>query len=450
MVKDGCEVQVQGNKSIDHDDMRPYFIRRNELSVDNGCILWGSRVIIPSRMRKDVLNLLHATHMGMSQTKALARGYVWWPCLDGDIEQVVRNCDACKLNQSKPASSVPHPWAKPSGPWERIHLDFCGPFYGFMWLVVIDAFSKWIEIKRMSSTKSGPVIRELRELFSRFGLPKIVCSDNGPQLTSDEMKNFMTKNGINHVLIPAWHPASNGQAESVVGKFKHAMKRMCSQNPDILHNLANWLMIYRNTPHTATGVEPSVAMLGRRTRNAFSLLHPLNSSRSVRKGCRQEQRILDSKTSSREFDIGDRVIYWDELHKNWNEGTVKELQGSKVLVISTEKGDTRKHLDHVRKDKSNTEPEPVNNKFAELKLAAESGEVKRNPDSTGHDHKANLENVPSTNSEHYHEASLRFGQPNIEPSPISSDNKPETKINIRPKRVKIKPDRLNYTKLGGD
>ena len=88
-----------------------------------------------------------------------------------------------------------------------------------MWLVVICSYSKWIEVIKMSSTKSEPVIKDIRGLFSRFGLPRVIVSDNGPQLVSNEMKNLMNRNVINHVLIPAFHPASNGQAESIVGKF---------------------------------------------------------------------------------------------------------------------------------------------------------------------------------------------------------------------------------------
>ena len=97
---------------------------------------------------------------------------------------------------------------------------------------------------KMSSTKSRPVIKELRGLFSRFGLPRVIVSDNGPQLVSTEMENFMTRNDINHVLIPAYHPAGSGQAKSIVGKFKRAMNRMCLQHPDISCNLANWLINY--------------------------------------------------------------------------------------------------------------------------------------------------------------------------------------------------------------
>ena len=454
LIKDGWVNQVPDDKmghsggaeeddKVGLDEMRPYTMRKSELSVDSGCVLWGSRVIIPTSQRKDVLRLLHATHMGMSQTKALARGYVWWPGLDADIERVVRDCEACKMNQSKPASSVPHPWVKPTRPWERVHLDFCGPVFGSMWLVVICAYSKWIEVIRMSSTKSGPVIKELRELFSRFGLPSVVVSDNGPQLVSNEMKSFMTRNGINHVLIPAYHPASNGQAESIVGKFKRAMNRMCLNNPDISYNLANWLMNYRNTPHTATGVEPSVAMLGRRTRNALSLLHPLNSRKATKKLCDQEQKVLDSKTSRREFAVGEKVLFWNELHKNWNHGTVKELQGSKVMVITTvDKQETRKHLDHVRKDGascSRSEPGQNHSRVEEEpRLTMSDVNPQQSP-----------EPVPdqSIDQEHDHKASLRLGQLESHEKPA---NEPvESDISNRPKRQIKLPDRLNYSKLGG-
>ena len=195
----------------DNPKLKPYFDRRHELSIDTGCILWGSRVVIPDKLRQDILELLHSTHMGMVGMKALARGYIWWPGLDADIERTARQCDACQENQRKPPKSVPHPWVKPSGPWERLHLDFCGPVFSSMWLVVIDSYSKWVEILRMANIKSGPVIRELRTLFSRFGISRVVVSDNGPQLTSDEMKNFMNRNGIHHIFIPSYHPASNGQ-----------------------------------------------------------------------------------------------------------------------------------------------------------------------------------------------------------------------------------------------
>ena len=227
---------------LNDEKLKSYHQKKDEITVDTNCLLWGSRVIIPKTMQQSVLELLHATHMGMVSMKSLARGYVWWPGMDNEIEGIAKRCEACQKNQRKPKASIPHPWVAPSEPWERLHLDFAGPFLGWMWLILIDAYSKWIEIVKMSNTNSGSTIKALRDIFSRFGLPQSIVSDNGPQLISIEMSQFMKKNGIHHILIPSYHPASNGQAESIVGKFKTGMKKMLVFNPDLAYNLSTWLM----------------------------------------------------------------------------------------------------------------------------------------------------------------------------------------------------------------
>ena len=136
------------------DTMKQYYQRRFELSVEQNCLLWGARVVIPEKLRDSILELLHCTHLGSCSMKALGRGYVWWPKMDEAIEGVARSCQTCQLNQPRPAKAVPHPWTAPTTPWERIHLDFCS-FNGFQWLLVVDAFSKWVEVVNMrNNTKA--------------------------------------------------------------------------------------------------------------------------------------------------------------------------------------------------------------------------------------------------------------------------------------------------------
>ena len=83
-----------------------------------------------------------------------------------------------------PAKALNHPWKKPSNPWERIHIDFAGPFKGHVWLILVDAFTKWPDVIEMSSTSSERTIEILRSLFTRYGIPRILVSDNGTQFTS--------------------------------------------------------------------------------------------------------------------------------------------------------------------------------------------------------------------------------------------------------------------------
>ena len=328
------------------DSIEPYFNRKDEISIDKECLLWRSRVIVPEKLRKDILKLLHSTHSGMVNMKSMARNYVWWPKIDKDIEATVRNCQPCQVNQKKPQASIPHPWVKPNEPWERIHIDCCDLF-GHMWLIIVCSYSKWVEVIKMNSTTSKKTIEELRKLFSQFGLPLVIVSDNGPQFVSIEFENFIQQNVMKHILIPAYHPASNDQAESLVGKFKACMKKMILSNPDIMFNVSNWLLGYRSTIHPSTSKEPSLAMFGRKTRTAMSLLNPLSNKQLSSKDIKADQRAISEEIPSRTFVIGENVKYYDVLKKQYCFGKIVDIEGSKVFIIEGERGRDRKHLDHI-------------------------------------------------------------------------------------------------------
>ena len=168
----------------------------------------------------------HSVHMGISKTKNLARYYVWYPKIDEDIENLVKSCEPCQLNRNDPEKHSSHSWQYPSKPWERIHIDFCGPFRNHMYLIVVDAYSKWLEVIRMSSsTSTSETIKVLLSLFARQGLPDKLVSDNGPQFTSDEFKEFVLNCGILHIKTAPYHPQTNGEAERLVQTFKNFVKR---------------------------------------------------------------------------------------------------------------------------------------------------------------------------------------------------------------------------------
>ena len=201
----------------------PYWCRRGELTIEGDCVLWGVRVIIPGKLQRKVLTELHHGHPGIVRMKAVARGHVWWPGLDKAVESCAKACPSCQANKNLPAKSPLHPWSWPTSPWERIHVDYAGPIMGKMLLVITDAHSKWPEIYTMNSTTSQKTISVLREVFARFRLPRQLVSDNGPQFTSVEFKQFMESNGVKHIRTASYHPASNGAAERLVQTVKQAL-----------------------------------------------------------------------------------------------------------------------------------------------------------------------------------------------------------------------------------
>jgi len=228
-----------------------------ELSIENGCILWGARVVIPPRFREQLPNELHLEHQGITRTKAFARSYLWWPKLDSDIESLISSCLVCKAVQPEPPKAPLHPWSYATRPWERIHIDYAEK-KGRYYLIVVDSYSKWLEVFSMNSMTAGKTIERLRSLFARYGLPEILVSDNGGQFTSEEFSKFIQKNGIRHRKIPPYHAATNGQAERYVQTLKQRLtKHMLEDNKlSEEHCLANFLLSYRTTPNSTTGQSP--------------------------------------------------------------------------------------------------------------------------------------------------------------------------------------------------
>ncbi|XP_044171405.1 uncharacterized protein K02A2.6-like [Acropora millepora] len=92
------------------EELRYYRAKREEFTVEDGCLLRGTRVVIPSKYQQEVLSELHLNHPGMARMKSLARLHVWWPNLDSDIEQTVRDCPDCQANRCKTPLKVNNPW----------------------------------------------------------------------------------------------------------------------------------------------------------------------------------------------------------------------------------------------------------------------------------------------------------------------------------------------------
>lgn len=204
-----AEFTLNGWPSECADDLKPYYVRRWELSLEQGCVTWGSRVIIPDALRDRVLDLLHEEHPGASRMKMLARSFVWWPGLDQAIEKYVQRCKICQAVQPS-AQPVPlHPWSYPAKCWSRVHVDFAVKDEN-VFLVLVDAYSKWVEVWPMTSTSASKTIEKIRGAFAAYGLPETLVSDNGPQFTSAEFADFLAANGVKHVRIPPYHAASMG------------------------------------------------------------------------------------------------------------------------------------------------------------------------------------------------------------------------------------------------
>jgi len=252
--------------------LQSYLSRRKELSIFDGCILWGNQVVIPTAGRQAILEELHESHQGASRMKGRARMVVWWPNLDKEIEDLVSSCNACQSSRSLPPVAPLHPWSWPDKPWSRIHMDYAGPVNNQMLFVVVDSFSKWMEVLPVKTASASVTIEKLRALFATHGIPEIIASDNGTHFVNALMKQFLKANGVRHITAAPYHPSSNGLAEWTIQTCKAAINKMSSGTLET--KIQRFLLDYRITPQGTTGIPPVQLLMGGQLRSCLVLVFP--------------------------------------------------------------------------------------------------------------------------------------------------------------------------------
>ena len=326
----------------------PFQRRITELSVEDGCLLLGSRVVIPNSLTEMVLNELHQAHPGMSRMKALARSYVWWPGMDNDIESALKKCNVCQEHQRMPTLAPLHPWENASKPWTRLHIDYAGPFMSKMFLIIVDNYSKLLEVFPVSTASAEATISKLRSVFATHGLPEICASDNASCFKSEEFGDFMTRNRIRHVTSAPYHPSTNGCIERAVQTFKSAMEKMAKPSKDSLEvRLQRFLFTYRITPQTQTNNSPAELLMNRKLNSGLSSIKPCMD----RKMCERWEVMIQNRNSQtfRQIHLGDAV--WIRNYVNgpkWLIGTVIAKNGPVSFEVDVKGHMLRRHLDQIR------------------------------------------------------------------------------------------------------
>ncbi|GBP58917.1 Uncharacterized protein K02A2.6 [Eumeta japonica] len=343
--------------------LKPYYNCRFQLNVEDGCILRGHKVVIPLNLQGRILRELHSSHFGVVKTKAEARRRFWWPGIDADIESAVGACSACTALPPGPRAT--RALAVPARPWERVHLDMLSVAGGT--LVVVDAHSKWVEWAPLADgAGTEPVLRRLSEMLGRFGLPRTIVTDNATPFTSARFRRYCEVNDIKHVTIPPYHPASNGQAEITVKLIKRALKTLMSETNSVSsleHQVNKYLLSYRNSVHSTTGVSPAQLMLGRNVRTRLDLLCPrkdvpkhvtpapsaANLAQSVsRSQISQSKYFGETKIN---FTVGDKVIV-----KRHYQNVSKETRRSVITLARWRRrlhsGHPQAAYEHYNRDES--------------------------------------------------------------------------------------------------
>ena len=204
---------------------RPYFGFRDELVMEDGIVLKGTRLVIPSRMRQEILRQLHRSHMGIEATLRRIRDTVFWPGINGEMRDLISRCEACQSYKPAQQKETLQAHERPTQPWAKAAADLFTE-EGRHYLITVDYCTNFWEVDYLGTdTSSRAVINKLRAHFARHGIPRELITDNGPQFSSGEFSGFARSWNFAHVTTSPYYPQANGQAESAVKTAKGLMKK---------------------------------------------------------------------------------------------------------------------------------------------------------------------------------------------------------------------------------
>lgn len=291
--------------------------------VSDGIIFYNNRVIIPSSLRKKMLNFLHEAHFGISKTKARAKMVFYWPNMNQCIENMIQKCLICEKFRSNNVKEELTQYEVPDLPFHSVSCDILY-FAGYDYLVLYDRFSKWLECCRLKFKDSYNIIQCLKKIFSVHGIPEVVVADNVP-FNSFAIKKFAHEWCFEIITTSPFYSQSNGLAEKAVDIAKNMLKKSKESGNDI----DLMLLEYRNTPIVNIGFSPSQILMSRVSRTKIftmrNLLFPkiINGVKEKLIEINQKVKAHYDKTCKVKkvsFKEGDDVVY--RYGKEWKSGRI--------------------------------------------------------------------------------------------------------------------------------
>lgn len=250
-------------------DITPYHRFKDCLSTVDGVIIYKSRVVIPPRLRSEVLENLHSAHQGVTSMNARAESSVFWPGITTDINKVRQRCYQCNNMSPSQPSAPPVKPILPEYPFQSICSDYCHKA-GTGYLVTVDRYSNWPVVQRVRHGEgtSKHLIAAVKNHCGTYGIPEELSSDGGPQFESREANQFFDAYGIHHRVSSVAYPHSNCRAELAVKSIKRLLTDNTGPNGSLdTDRVLRALLQYKNTPDPVTGMSPAQVIYGRQLRD---------------------------------------------------------------------------------------------------------------------------------------------------------------------------------------
>ena len=219
---------------------------------------------------------LHPQSSGLTLL-ASYRDSLYWPCMATERKEYISKCDVCLAHRSTPGKEPLLSHELVARPWSKVAADLC-ELDGRTLLVISDYYSNFIEVARLNSVTSRSVIKEMKDVFARYGIPDVLVTDNGAQFASAEFAIFAETWSFEHHTSSPRYPQSNGKAENAVQTVKRLFTKCKASGQSEYLALLDW----RNTPTEGVGTSPAQRLFVRKQTSQVSLWkHPCNRVRWV-------------------------------------------------------------------------------------------------------------------------------------------------------------------------
>ena len=192
-------------------EAQAYWKLKEDLFVEDNLVIKEEKVLVPVSLRGNVLKKLHLAHLGIKKTKSRARQVLYWPGIDNEIENMIKECRICERNSPSNYKEKLIPHEVPDRRFQKVSNDICD-FQGNSYLILVDNMSKWLEIKKLANKSSKAVIEAWREIFATHGIPETIFGDNNP-FNSYECKEYAESIGSKIETSSPEYARSNGLGE---------------------------------------------------------------------------------------------------------------------------------------------------------------------------------------------------------------------------------------------
>ena len=364
----------------------PYYSHRKDLLAIDQIVMLNDRPIIPTSLRAEVLEHLHAGHAGVTHMYARATSCMYWPNMKTDIVKTRSSCGVCNLIAPSNPATPPFPVIQPSYPFSDLCADFF-QYSGKSYLATADRYSNWLSIFQLARDDSANIIRTFRDLSSCWGVPLTITTDGASVFTSKELKEWMERWGITHRISSYYYPRANKRAEVAVKSAKRMIRDNLGPAGTLnTDKLARALLQHRNCPDPNTGMSPSQVIFGRvlrdhlplqpgkfQIREEWRIDAELRERALARRHLAKHEHLLTGTKPLPELLLGDSVMVQDQsTHKpgRWTktgkiveslgfESYLVKLDGSNVLTKRNRRFLKRIIPFIVAADPLKTPPKPV-------------------------------------------------------------------------------------------